>query len=260
MQPLNISGLHLWPVGGCLCPYICMAICERKETRVCTCNLSIVCSEFYSQTGPPLATSSPLGPDHRAGCDQRERTFRNASLAQHQQRSLAAHTPLASAAFASKGVLGLSTSAFPGATKQRARWFQCFLLGCQDNDPAALAGWRLHPSLSQPASPWELKAVTKTMAPMPGHQPTGDLEKLIPLLQAVAIRQAVVLCSAPEVLPVCLVSRQTSRTWCPSLKHFAASRSTLGANARVSVCPPRCWACLRAASVTCCPGRSHGAS
>lgn len=183
-------------------------------------------------------------------------------MAQHQQRSLASHIPLASAASASKGVLGPSTSAFPGATRQRARWFQCFLLGCQDDDPAALAGWRLHPSLSQPASPWELKAVTKTMAPMPGHQPTGDLEKLIPLLQAVTIQPSVVLCSAPEALPVhplslCHISHTLV---CTSLKRFAASRSTLGANARAFVCRSRCWACLRAVSVICCPGRSHGAS
>lgn len=148
-----------------MCPYICMAICEHKKTQGCTCNLSIVQSEFYSQTDSPVTIISPLCPHRRAGRDQREQTFVNASLAQHQEGRLASHIPLASAASASKGALGPSTSAFPGATRQRARWFQCFLLGCQDDDPAALAGWRFHPSLSQPASPWELKAVTKPATP-----------------------------------------------------------------------------------------------
>lgn len=148
-----------------MCPYICMAICEHKKTRECMCNSWIVYSKFSSQTGSPVATSSPLGPYCRAGWDQREQIFLNANLAQHQQRRLASNIPPVSAASASKGVLGFSTSAFPGATRQRARWFQCFLLGCQDDNPAALAGGRPHPSLSQAASPWELKAVTITMAP-----------------------------------------------------------------------------------------------
>lgn len=57
-----------------------------------------------------------------------------------------------------------------------------------------------------------------------------------------------------------LCTCHTSYAVCTSLKHFAASHSTLGADASVFVCHSRCWACPRAVSVTCCPGQSHGAS
>lgn len=164
MQPLNISGLHLCPVGDvCAHTYVWPYVSVRALGMYC--NLSIFCSEFPAPAGSPMATSSSLGPYHGAGCDQREQISLNASLAQLQQRRLASLILPASAAPASKRGpwpqhLSLSwrhqskskmvSVLLPPAVRMTTLW------SWQGRDPGA----RALPSLSQPASPWEQRAVT----------------------------------------------------------------------------------------------------
>lgn len=145
-----------------MCPYICMAICERKKSRVCTCNLSIVCSQPPSQAGSSLATSSPLGPYHRVGWDQREQTFLNASLAQRQQRRLAPACRRHPLLLLYRGPcpqhLGLSR-------RHQAESEMVSVLLPQVVRTTALPAWQDQDPREEPlpSSPWESKAGPPTM-------------------------------------------------------------------------------------------------
>ena len=138
MQPLNISGLHLCPVGGvCAHTYVWPYVSIRKGGYVrATCRPSALSST------PRLAPLSP--PAHLWAptverCDQREPTFLNARLARRQHRRQTSESrqhPLLLVYL--KGSLAPNTLAFPGATRQRAAWFQCFLLGLSGRQPCRL--------------------------------------------------------------------------------------------------------------------------
>ena len=159
-QPLNISGLHLCPVGGvCAHTYVWPYV-SVKKTRACTCNLSVVCSEFHSQAGAPVAASSPLGPHCRAGCGRREQTFLGASPAQRhrEDRPPAPRRPPPLRPL--KGSLAPAPQPFL-APPGREQALSASSSGCRDATPEALAGWRPWarspplPSSSHRSSPWE---------------------------------------------------------------------------------------------------------
>ena len=159
MQPLNISGLHLCPVGGvCAHTYVWPYVSIRKVGYVrATCRPSALSST------PRLAPLSP--PAHLWAptverCDQREPTFLNARLARRQHRRQTSESrqhPLLLVYL--KGSLAPNTLAFPGATRQRAAWFQCFLLGLSGRQPCrlgrikTLGGGGPLPSICPPLSP-----------------------------------------------------------------------------------------------------------
>lgn len=168
MQPLNISGLHLCPVGGvCAHTYVWPYGSVGKLGYVhATCRSSAMSfTPRLAHPSPPAHLWAPTIEQDVIG----ESRPLNANPAQHQQGRLASHVPLASTAPASKEASGPSSSAFPSATRQRAKWFDASSSGCQDDNPTALAGWKpwgQSPFLARLSR--ELKAVTITMAPHAG--------------------------------------------------------------------------------------------
>lgn len=223
MQPLNISGLHLCPVGGvCAHTYVWPYVSVQK-TRACTCNLRAVCSESHSPAGAPLAASSPLGPHCRAGCGQREQTSLKASLAQRHKDNW---PPASRQHLLLRPLQGsLAPAPPPFMTPPKSKMVSA--LPSQGVGATALWPWQDGgPGRDPIPSPCEQKARTVTMAPpCQGSSPPVTLESYLPHPRlAPSTRQWAGggLCSAPKTRSRCHPSRPLHGCVCIS-KHLVAS-------------------------------------